>query len=333
MRLRFRTETWNVEVLVKAWVDGRIVLPLWQRPFQWNMVRKEMFIESLLMHYPIPPIYLLEEGESMVLIDGHQRIRTIIEFMEDAFPITLSPLASQAVGAEVVSLKYSMLPERVRRRLLMAPIAVVVAETDDPSLKYDLFVKLNRGALKLTTYDIAYAYSWHARPALAELTTRLAQDPEWLGLLRPNADDERKRMPLALTMVMLATTGVDFVPAMSGSTNSVTSLVTEFYGFAAERVEPDVRELERRFREDVRGLARAGVARRHLIYDHKRHKVGGRLLMKNLLLYRQALRLAGWPEGAADRMFDVIERNVALWSSARSSDLTELARRMAEAVR
>lgn len=59
-----------------------IVNPEFQRLFRWNISQKSRLIESLLLGIPLPSIFVFEkEDGSWELIDGLQRVSTILEFM------------------------------------------------------------------------------------------------------------------------------------------------------------------------------------------------------------------------------------------------------------
>jgi hypothetical protein len=59
-----------------------IVDPEFQRLFRWDNSQKSKLIESLLLGIPLPSIFVFEkENGSWELIDGLQRVSTILEFM------------------------------------------------------------------------------------------------------------------------------------------------------------------------------------------------------------------------------------------------------------
>lgn len=58
-----------------------IISPDYQRMFRWSEEKQSMFIESLILEMPLPPIFVIENGEgSYELIDGLQRISTYLHF-------------------------------------------------------------------------------------------------------------------------------------------------------------------------------------------------------------------------------------------------------------
>lgn len=72
--------TWYAEG--RLWVNRR-----YQRKLVWTLVEKQKLVESTLKKYPIPAILLAERdnGEYEV-IDGLQRIHTLMSFIEMGFP-------------------------------------------------------------------------------------------------------------------------------------------------------------------------------------------------------------------------------------------------------
>jgi hypothetical protein len=69
---------------VVSMYDNRemIIDPEFQRLFRWNVSQKSKLIESLLLGIPLPPIFVFErQNGSWELIDGLQRVSTILEFM------------------------------------------------------------------------------------------------------------------------------------------------------------------------------------------------------------------------------------------------------------
>jgi uncharacterized protein with ParB-like and HNH nuclease domain len=83
-----------------------VINPDFQRLFRWEIGQKAKLIESLLLGIPIPSIFVFEKEDSTwELIDGLQRISTLLEFMGLLNePGTGHPLPPTAmVGTNLVS--------------------------------------------------------------------------------------------------------------------------------------------------------------------------------------------------------------------------------------
>jgi len=83
----------DVEGLVRRLERGDIVIPTFghadsaletagfQRRFVWNRPQMDRFVESLLLGYPIPGIFLVQQTDKRYLVlDGQQRLRTLAAF-------------------------------------------------------------------------------------------------------------------------------------------------------------------------------------------------------------------------------------------------------------
>jgi hypothetical protein len=80
-----RTDAYQMSIgeIVNMYENDEIIVdPEFQRLFRWNISQKSKLIESLLLGIPLPSIFVFEKADgSWELIDGLQRISTILEFM------------------------------------------------------------------------------------------------------------------------------------------------------------------------------------------------------------------------------------------------------------
>ncbi len=80
-----RTDAYQMSVgeIVTMYDNSEIIIdPEFQRLFRWDISQKSKLIESLLLGIPLPSIFVFEKGNgSWELIDGLQRVSTILEFM------------------------------------------------------------------------------------------------------------------------------------------------------------------------------------------------------------------------------------------------------------
>jgi uncharacterized protein with ParB-like and HNH nuclease domain len=80
-----KTDAYQVSIgeIINMYKDGELVIdPDFQRLFRWEIGQKSKLIESLLLGIPLPSIFVFEKEDSKwELIDGLQRISTILEFM------------------------------------------------------------------------------------------------------------------------------------------------------------------------------------------------------------------------------------------------------------
>ena len=129
------------------------IIPDFQRLFRWSIDKKSSFIESILIGIPIPSVFVYEnEDGTWELIDGLQRISTILEFMG----VLKDPDTGVAKRSVLASTKYlkalggiAWTAEGHDEKPLGRPFQLffrrhridfqILKHPSDPSTKYDLF--------------------------------------------------------------------------------------------------------------------------------------------------------------------------------------------------
>src|SRR5579875_2146300 len=78
----------SVQSLYSWYSDQKLfVNRRYQRKLVWTLEEKQRLIESILKQYPIPAILLADRADGgYEIIDGLQRLHTIMSFVESAFP-------------------------------------------------------------------------------------------------------------------------------------------------------------------------------------------------------------------------------------------------------
>jgi uncharacterized protein with ParB-like and HNH nuclease domain len=79
------TDSYQMSIgeIINLYKDGELIInPIFQRLFRWELSQKSKFIESILIGIPIPSIFVYETPEGKwELVDGLQRVSTLLEFM------------------------------------------------------------------------------------------------------------------------------------------------------------------------------------------------------------------------------------------------------------
>lgn len=130
--------------------------PDFQRRRRWSQEKKSKLIESFIINVPVPPVFLYEiDYANFEVMDGLQRITTIIDFYKDLYV-----LEGLEEWKELNGKKYSELPIRIKegidRRYLSSIILLKESAKDDVEadrLKKIVFERLNSGGVKLTAQE------------------------------------------------------------------------------------------------------------------------------------------------------------------------------------
>jgi len=138
-------------------VPPKLILnPDFQRKYKWDKIgweKASKFIESCLMRIPLPSCYFAEtEGGEHLVIDGVQRITTILRFFNDEFAL-VGLTAFHALEGK----KFSELVD-LRADLETTTIRCVVLRRENPeNLIIEIFARLNQGAVMLSRQEIRHA--------------------------------------------------------------------------------------------------------------------------------------------------------------------------------
>jgi hypothetical protein len=158
-----------------------------QRDFVWSKTQCDRFVESLLLGFPVPGIFLVQGSHDVYLVlDGQQRLRTLQAFYKGT--LREKTFRLQSVQEHFRGLTYETLPADVRRRLDNSIIHATVVKQEQPSEDqsgiYMVFERLNTGGTLLQPQEIRVAL-FHG--PLIELLRRLNDDADWRALCGPRS--------------------------------------------------------------------------------------------------------------------------------------------------
>lgn len=85
--MKYSITKWTIKRLYSAFKTGKLNLsPPYQRNFIWSTKDQQILINSINNNIPIPNFFILEKKDkTFEMVDGQQRSRTIISFIEKGF--------------------------------------------------------------------------------------------------------------------------------------------------------------------------------------------------------------------------------------------------------
>ena len=130
-----------------------LYVPDYQREFVWNNEKQSRFIESVLLGVPLTPFLVSEDADNRLeIIDGSQRIRTLIAFYDNTLRLRkLEKLSS------FNSAKFKDLPARIQRSFENRDFKIIIVHktnADNKEIKQDIFNRINTSGKKLTGSEI-----------------------------------------------------------------------------------------------------------------------------------------------------------------------------------
>lgn len=131
---------------------GKIVIqPDFQRNQVWTNIQKSKFIESILLNFPLPPIYLNETKKSTyIVIDGLQRSITLTEFYHGSLKLEGLEALPKYNG-----LYFKSLSEALQSKFENKKLTIFVLKPSTPMVViYDLFNRINTGGTQLNRQEV-----------------------------------------------------------------------------------------------------------------------------------------------------------------------------------
>lgn len=161
--------------------------PEFQRENVWENKKKCELVESILMGIPIPVIYLFENKDGIKqVVDGKQRISTIIEFQNNKF--TLKHLK---ILPNLNDKKFLDLPLKLQAKFEDYQLFCYIIQPPTPErIKYDIFDRVNRAGTLITHQEMREAlYRGEATTILEQLSC----SPEFLNATDKGISHKRRK--------------------------------------------------------------------------------------------------------------------------------------------
>jgi hypothetical protein len=131
--------------------------PEYQRLFRWSNEQRSRLVESVLLRLPIPPIFFMEnEDGTLELIDGLQRVSTMIQLID---PKLIDVDALVLSGCDIIKsldgYTYDDFPLTLKLQLKRASVRSVTIQRQSKSfLRYEMFKRLNSGGSELSAQEV-----------------------------------------------------------------------------------------------------------------------------------------------------------------------------------
>lgn len=197
----------------EMWKDGDIVVPDYQRKFVWTRNQSSLLIDSFLRGLPVPPVffYVNEDGKNIV-IDGQQRILSVVYFLKGDFGKEDSKGRKQTFRlsglnkkSPYYNKKFEDLDASDQRRIKQAVLRAINIRQLDPkdegTSAYHIFERLNTGGTPLKPQEIRNCVF---RGEFNAELKKANQNDDWRKILgKPDPDKHQKDVELLLRVFSL----------------------------------------------------------------------------------------------------------------------------------
>ena len=215
--------------------DALELAPPFQRNPVWTVKQKAYLIDTILRGFPVPELYMNEVvdargSEKFIVVDGQQRIRACLEFLEDQFSLVESQEAAWA------DCSFSELPDAYKQAIFSYNFMIrQLPDVPEPVLR-EVFQRINKSNISLNKQELRHATYWGEFLTSME---KISDYEEWEEIGVFTANDIRRMLDVEFISELA-------VAYLHGPQNKKTSL-DSYYKQYEEAFERRV-EVEKVFR-------------------------------------------------------------------------------------
>jgi hypothetical protein len=239
----------TLSVIYEMWNNGDIEIPEFQRNFVWNIRQSSLLIDSFLLGLPVPQVFFhVDENNKSVVIDGQQRILTVVFFFEGYFGSENIQGRRQVFRLQgldektnpLAKKRFVDLDESAQRKLRGSVLRAINIKQLQPigetTSIYHIFERLNTGGTPLRPQEIRNCVF---RGDFVRSLRDLNKDSNWRKILGKSTFDKHQK-DVELILRVFSFSGAlesyekpmkEFLnKTMSGEQNGTSARAQKFYG-------------------------------------------------------------------------------------------------------
>jgi len=171
--------------------------PDFQRNHVWDIARKSLLIESMMLRIPLPMFYVSEDSDGIwEVVDGLQRLTTIKDFIlgedNDGKGFKLKSLefwGEKLNDMDFYSIENKSTMPRIINNIMEAELSFTIINPDTPEkVKRNIFKRINTGGMRLSMQEIRHAL--YQGPA-TKLLLKLVQCDAYKKVIGETIKDNR----------------------------------------------------------------------------------------------------------------------------------------------
>jgi Protein of unknown function DUF262 len=262
----YDSRTYGINEFVEWDAGNQLELnPKFQRRPVWTEKAKSFLMDTILRQKPIPKIFIRQKINVSTktsireVVDGQQRLRTILSYIKDGFAV------SKSQNSDYGGLLFSQLPEGVQSQVLAYEISVDLLTNLPDSEILDIFSRLNSYAVILNEQEKINADHFGSFKVLADRIGHKYYD-YWInqGILTPRQIVRMQEVSLVADILIAVLEGI-----------KSKKQVKKFYDSYEKDFPHSAEELEVKFDQIIsaiekiypEGLSDTAFKRPHLFYS------------------------------------------------------------------
>jgi uncharacterized protein with ParB-like and HNH nuclease domain len=202
--------------IAQMWKDKDIEIPDFQREFVWSIQQSSLLIDSFLCGLPVPSVFFyVDEKNKNLVIDGQQRILSVVFYMEGYFGYESTQgkrqvfrLSGLDERSPYANRRFVDLEEQDQRKLKQSVLRAVnirqLNPTGEGPSAYHIFERLNTGGTPLKPQEIRNCVF---KGALSQMLREANREKNWRKILgKKNLDKHQKDVEMVLRLFALVGT-------------------------------------------------------------------------------------------------------------------------------
>lgn len=195
----YNINSWGADLsfreIISMYEEDELLKPELQRKYVWTKIEASRFIDSILLGLPVPSVFLAKEpNETMLIIDGFQRIMTVYDYVKGVFSgdgkvFKLSN--TDNINARWRGKAFAELEIEEKRRIRSTTIHAIIFEQRYPrndTGMFQIFERINTGGRTLKAQEIRNCVY---QGKCNSLLFRLNKNKNWRTILGTENEDAR----------------------------------------------------------------------------------------------------------------------------------------------
>ena len=206
-RQNFQTISWFSDLYKRKLLN---LDPPYQRRSVWNQAYKDEFIDTVLLQYPAPAIFLYEEvspdGVSIYqVVDGKQRLMSVFEFSGGVFPVAETSPVTHLRGNY-----FEHLSREEKTAFWTYQFPIEYLPTNEETIINTIFQRINKNTARLTRQELRHAkFGGPFIAAAEELTEELFKTlPEGFPRIESQSKKQMKDVELVANLLLFFEEGI-----------------------------------------------------------------------------------------------------------------------------